>query len=95
MAQTRDEMSTDNPEGGYSRVPIYMWYRRAWIYQGIGVSEALNIIWEVMLRWRRRKLMRYYCRVLRWSLSVWRSVGTSQGVKELEGTYIWVGKEWD
>ena len=81
MAQTIYEMRTDNPKEDYSRVPVEMWYRNAWTYQGMGVSEALNIIWEGMLRWRRRKLMRYYCRVLMWSLSVWRSVGTSRGVK--------------
>ena len=81
MSQTSDRMSTDKPKGDYSRVPIEMWYRRSWIYQGMGVSEALHIIWEIILRWRRRNLMGYYCRLLSWSLSVWRSVGTSIGVK--------------
>ena len=33
-----------------------------------------------------------YFRLLRWSLSVWRSVGTSRGIKELDGTYVRVGK---
>ena len=66
MAQTRHDMSTEYLDGDDSRVPIYMWYRRAWTYQGMRVSEALNIIWEGMLRLKRRKLMRYFCRVLRW-----------------------------
>ena len=92
MSQTSDRMNTDNPKGDYSKVTIDIGYRRSWIYQGMGVSEALNIIWEAMLRWPRHKLMRYYCRVLSWSLSAWRSVGTSIWVKDLEGTYVWVGK---
>ena len=46
MSQTSDEMSTYNQKGDYSIVSLDMWYRRAWTYQGIGVSEALNIIWE-------------------------------------------------
>ena len=45
MAHMSDDMSTYNPKGGESRVPIEMWYRRAWTYKGVGVSEALNIIW--------------------------------------------------
>ena len=83
MAQTSDGMITDNPKGYYSVVPIEMWYRRAWTYQGMGFSEALYIIREVMLRWRRRKLMRYYCRVLSWSSSVWRRFFTSRGGKRV------------
>ena len=38
MAQTSDEMNTDNQKGGYLRISIYIWYRRAWTYQGMGVS---------------------------------------------------------
>ena len=38
MPQTSDGMITDNPKGYYSVVPIEMWYRRAWTYQGMGVS---------------------------------------------------------
>ena len=45
--------------GDDSRIPIEMCYRRAWIYQGVGVSESLNIIWEEIMRWRICKLMRY------------------------------------
>ena len=82
MSQTSDRMNTDNPKGDYSKVPIDIGYRRSWIYQGMGVSEALNIIRKAMLRWRRHKLMRYYYRVLRWSLSVRWIVGTSLGVKD-------------
>ena len=92
MAHTSDEMNTYNPKGVDSRVPIDMCYRRAWTYQGVGVSKALNIIWEEIMRRRRRNLMRYFCRVLRWILEVRRSVGTSRGVKELEGMYVWLGK---
>ena len=88
-------MSTDYLYGDDSMVPIYMWYRRAWTDQDVVVSDALIIIWEGMLRWRRCKLMRYFCRVLRWSSSLWRSVSTSRGVKELDRTYVWVGKEWE
>ena len=58
MSQTSYEISTDNPKWYESRVPIDMWYKRAWTYQGVGVSEALRIIWEGMMRWQRRKLMR-------------------------------------
>ena len=85
-------MSKYDPKGDGSRVTTDIWYRREWKYQGMGVSEALNIIWDGMLRCWRCKLMRYFCRVLRWSLLVWRSVGTSQGINELEGMYVWVGK---
>ena len=60
MAQKINEMRTDDPKRDDSRVPIYMWERRAWIDQGMVVSKALNIIWEGMLRWWRRKLMRYF-----------------------------------
>ena len=35
--------------------------------------------------------MRFF-RVLRRSSSVWRSVGTSQGVKGLTGKYVWLGE---
>ena len=59
MAQTSDEMSKNNKKGDLSIVPIDMWHRREWGYQGMGVSKALNIIWEGMLRWWRRNLMRY------------------------------------
>ena len=38
MAQTSDEMVTDNPKGEYSRVPIEIWYRSSWTDQGMGVS---------------------------------------------------------
>ena len=77
MDQKSDEMSTDNPKGVDSGVLIEMWYGRALTYQDVGVSEALNIIWEGMMRWRISKLIRYFGRVLRWISSVWRSVGTS------------------
>ena len=46
MAQKIDEMSKDNPKGDESILSIEMWYRRARKYQIIGVSEALNIIWD-------------------------------------------------
>ena len=46
MSQTSNDMSAYNPKGYDSIVPIYMWYRRAYIDTGMGVSEALNIIWE-------------------------------------------------
>ena len=60
MARKSDETNTDYPKGGGSSVPIEMWHRRAWKHQGVGVSEALNIIWEGMLRWQIFKLMRYF-----------------------------------
>ena len=82
-------MSTENPKGYESRIPIEMWYRRLSTDQGMGVIETLNIIWEGMLRWRRCKLMRYILWVLRWS------VETSREVKELEGNYVRVGKYWE
>ena len=44
IAQTSDEMVTNNPKGDESIVPIEIWYRRSWTDQGMGVSEALNII---------------------------------------------------
>ena len=36
--------------------------------------------------------MRGFFRVLRWSLSVWRSVDTSRGVMGMAGKYMWVGE---
>ena len=45
MAHKSDEISTYNPKGDDSRVPIEIWYRRAWTYQGMVVSKALEIIW--------------------------------------------------
>ena len=94
MDRKSDEMSTDNPKGGDSIVPVDIRDRRAWTYQAMGVSEALEIIREGILRWWRRKLMREFCRELRWSSSSWRRFGTSRGVKELAGKYAWVGKAW-
>ena len=44
ISQTSDYMRTYDLNGVDSRVLIDMWYRRAWTYQGVGVSEALNII---------------------------------------------------
>ena len=51
MAWTRYEMSKYNPKVDGSIGPIYIWYRRAWTDQGVGVREALKNIWEGMLRW--------------------------------------------
>ena len=45
ISQTSDETSKDDPKGDDSRVPIYMWYRRSLTYKGVGVIEALKIIW--------------------------------------------------
>ena len=45
VVQTSDGMSIYNQKGYYSRVPIEIWYMRAWTYQGMGVSVALNVIW--------------------------------------------------
>ena len=53
-----NETRIGNTKGDDSIVPIDIWDRRAWTYKGVGVSEDLNIIWERMMRWRRRKLMR-------------------------------------
>ena len=50
ISQTSDYTRIDYPKGVDSRVPIEMWYRRAWTYQGVGVSEALNVLLEGMLR---------------------------------------------
>ena len=50
MARTSNEMSTDNIKRYESRVPIDMCYWRAWTDQYMGGSEALKIIWEVILR---------------------------------------------
>ena len=44
MYQTSDEMSTENPKGVDSIVPIEMWYRREWTDQVMEVSRSLNII---------------------------------------------------
>ena len=77
MSRIRNEMRTYEPKGDESRVPIDMWDSRTLKDQGVVVSEALNNIWEGILRWWRYKLMRELCRVLRWILSSWRSVGTS------------------
>ena len=59
MARTSNEMRENNPKRDESRVPIYMWGRRACKYQGMGVSNSWNIIWEGMLSWWRRK-MRFF-----------------------------------
>ena len=60
MDRKSDEMSTDNPKGGDSIVPVDIRDRRAWTYQAMGFSEALEIIREGILRWWRRKLMREF-----------------------------------
>ena len=39
-----------------------------WKDQGMGVSKALDIIREGMLRWWRRKLMRYFFSVIKANL---------------------------
>ena len=53
MSRTSYDISTYNPKGGYSRVTIEMRYRRAWTDQGMGVSKALEIIWEGIMMWQR------------------------------------------
>ena len=50
MARTSNEMSTGNIMGDDSRVPIDMCYWREWTDQYMGGSDALNIIWEGILR---------------------------------------------
>ena len=50
MARTSNEMSTDNIKRYDSIVPIDMRYWREWTDQYMGGSEALKIIWEVILR---------------------------------------------
>ena len=37
MPHTSDEMSIDNPKVDESKVQINMWYRSAWIDQGVVV----------------------------------------------------------
>ena len=44
MYRTSDEMSTENPKGVDSIVPIEIWYRRECTDQVMGVSRPLNII---------------------------------------------------
>ena len=44
MVWTRNEISTDDPKGYDSRVPIEMWYRREWTDQVMRVIRSLNII---------------------------------------------------
>ena len=75
------EMSIDDPKGDDSILPIDIWDMREWLVQDEGIGEALNLIQEIILRWRKRNLMRDFCWEIKRSLSVWRSVGTSRGVK--------------
>ena len=62
-------------------VPVEIWYMRACTYEGERESGAINILWESILRRRRRKLTREFSQVLRMSSGKWKRVGSSQSMR--------------
>ena len=61
-----------------------------WAYKGERSREGLNIIRGIMLRLWRRKLTREFSQVLRRILVTRKRVGSSQGVMEVVGEYVWI-----
>ena len=84
------DLKTYDQKGDDSRVPVEMWDRRAWEYEGERESGALNVLCESMLIWWRRKLTREFYQVLRRILVTWKRVGSSQGFMEVVGEYVWI-----
>ena len=72
------------------RIPVEMWDRSAWSYEGERESGALNVLQEIMLRWWRQKLTREFSQVLRPSLGSSNRVVSSQGIREVAGEYAWI-----
>ena len=71
-----------------------MWDRRAWAYEGERDSGVLNVLQESMLRWWRRKLMIEFVQALMRSSGSWKRIGSSQGIREVAGEYVWIEGEW-
>ena len=54
------------------------------------MSEVLDVLQEIMLRWCRKKFTRQFYEVLRKSLGLWKRMGYIQGVREVEVDYVWI-----
>ena len=85
-----EELNTDSQKGDNSRFPLEIWDRRAGGYERGRESGSLNILRESMLRWRRQKLTREFSQVLRRSSGTWKRVGSSRGIMEVDGEYVWI-----
>ena len=86
--RVEEELKTDSQEVDELRVPVEMWDMRAWAYEEERESGDLNILWESMLRWWRRKLKREFSQFLRRISGIWKWVGLSQGIREVAGEYV-------
>ena len=79
----KGERNKDAQKGDYLSVQVEIWDGIEWAYGGDRESEALNILWESMLRFWRRKLRRELAQALRRVLGSWKWVGYSQGIREV------------
>ena len=76
-----EELKTDAQKRYDSRVPVEIWDRRAWAYEGDRESGVLNVLRESILRWWRRKLTREFAQLLMQSSGTWKWVVLSQGIR--------------
>ena len=60
MALTEEGMSKDGTKGENSIITEDIWDMRSWIEHDKGDLEALQLIREIMLRWWKRNLLRYF-----------------------------------
>ena len=81
--RVEDKLKIDSKKGYGSRALVEMWDNRAWYYEGEKESGALNVLWESMLRWWRRKLTRKFSQVLRQSYGARKSMGSCKSIAML------------
>ena len=86
--RVEEKIKIDSQKGDNIRVPVEIWDRRAWNYEGDRENGVLNIVWESMLRWCRRKLTREFPQDLRRSSYKLKQVGSCPGIRELAGEYV-------
>ena len=91
--RVEEELNTDAQKGDDSRVPVGIWDRREWDYEGERESGDLKVLWESMPIWWRRKLTRGFYQVLRRSSGTRKQVDSSQGIREVEVEYVWIEGE--
>ena len=63
--QMEEELKTDAQKGDDLKVPVKIWDRRAWEYEGERERGVLNVLRKIILRWWRRKLTRELDQVIR------------------------------
>ena len=89
------EINKDAQKGYELRVPVEMWYKKVWAYEGDKESKALHVLRESMLTWWRRMLTREFAQVIRRSSGSQKHVGSIQRIREVAGEYVWIERSWD